>query len=433
MYLPADPSAAQPGSESGTGTSLVDLERERLAAQTLRRDAESLRTRVAALSPELWAAEGWRRAGDLLDEADRRLAEGHGASAAEPLRSAVELLEEIEGGAAAAFESAVADASARMDAGDESGASRALTVAGAIDPGAEELAPLRERLARLPAAREAYRRGLAAEREQRWSEAVEQLRQAVELDPQLDGAAAALARVEARREEEAFRSHLAAASAALDEGELATARDELAGARALRPEAAELGPLSDRLARLVQFRKAVLLASQAQLLEEEERWSEAAAKHAEALALAPRLESALEGEARCRRWADMTDRLERHLSDPDRLSSTEVLEEARALLEEALAMKPAGPRHQARCARLSLLIEEAATPVRVTLESDTRTEVVVHHVGRLGTFREQELELRPGRYTVTGHRTGYRDVRRELVVRRGDSAPRLLITCTEPI
>ena len=71
--------------------------------------------------------------------------------------------------------------------------------------------------------------------------------------------------------------------------------------------------------------------------------------------------------------------------------------------------------------------------IRVVLESDEKTEVVVHKVGRLGVFARKTLELRPGTYTVVGTRSGYRDVRRQLVVEpKGPPAP-LVVRCEEEI
>ena len=71
--------------------------------------------------------------------------------------------------------------------------------------------------------------------------------------------------------------------------------------------------------------------------------------------------------------------------------------------------------------------------VEIWLESDNATEVVVYRVGRLGTFEQFELELRPGTYTVTGTRRGYRDVRQQFTIKPGAPAGPFTIRCEEPI
>ena len=71
--------------------------------------------------------------------------------------------------------------------------------------------------------------------------------------------------------------------------------------------------------------------------------------------------------------------------------------------------------------------------MRVALESDNATVVVIHRVGPLGAFERREVDLLPGRYTVVGSRMGYRDVRREIEVQPGAAPPPVLIRCEERI
>jgi len=69
----------------------------------------------------------------------------------------------------------------------------------------------------------------------------------------------------------------------------------------------------------------------------------------------------------------------------------------------------------------------------VTLNSDGLTNVQIYHVGRLGQFISQQLDLRPGTYTVVGSRPGYRDVRQTLTVKPGQAQLALDIRCEESV
>jgi eukaryotic-like serine/threonine-protein kinase len=71
--------------------------------------------------------------------------------------------------------------------------------------------------------------------------------------------------------------------------------------------------------------------------------------------------------------------------------------------------------------------------VRVTLQSDGLTDVVINRVGRIGTFDRHEVELLPGRYALVGTRRGFRDVRREIVVAPGGLEAPVTIRCEEAI
>ena len=109
-------------------------------------------------------------------------------------------------------------------------------------------------------------------------------------------------------------------------------------------------------------------------LESQERWREAAARHDAVLALDPTIRFAQRGKARCEARASLAERLQYHLDHPDRLSSDDVLLEAKALLEEAAVVPEPGPRHREQVERLEHVLAVARTPVRVYLESDDATE-----------------------------------------------------------
>ena len=82
---------------------------------------------------------------------------------------------------------------------------------------------------------------------------------------------------------------------------------------------------------------------------------------------------------------------------------------------------------------LDRLLQVAAKPVPVQLESDNLTEVTVFKVGRLGAFSSRTLELRPGAYIAVGSRPGYRDVRRNFRVGPGAEEAPVVVRCEEAI
>ena len=83
--------------------------------------------------------------------------------------------------------------------------------------------------------------------------------------------------------------------------------------------------------------------------------------------------------------------------------------------------------------KLQDAVRLALIPVELMIYSDKNTEVAIYHVGRLGRFEQKMISLRPGDYTVTGTRAGFRDVRRILKLRAGEHVPPLLIRCEEPV
>ena len=235
------------------------------------------------------------------------------------------------------------------------------------------------------------------------------------------------------RVDPAFAAAMSVALEALERGDWPAAREALHRAGAIRPGAPAV---ADGLARVDQAEKLAAIAAHraaADRSESEESWADAAREYTAVLALDPTIRFAQDGKARCVLRANLDRRLDYHLSHPERLSSDEVLEEAKLLVDKAAAVEPAGARLRDQVARLTALIESVAIPVRVLIQSDDLTEVTVYKVGRLGAFLTHELELRPGAYTVVGSRQGYRDVRRELVVVAGENPEPLVVRCEEKI
>ena len=104
-----------------------------------------------------------------------------------------------------------------------------------------------------------------------------------------------------------------------------------------------------------------------------------------------------------------------------------------SILPQPSARRPrsAGRRRSSRT--VATHIAAAEVPVAVALTSDNQTIVTIYRVGRIGAFERKDMELLPGRYTIVGSRSGFRDVRRELMVMPGQTPPPVAIQCEEPI
>ncbi|MEE8111359.1 MAG: hypothetical protein V3T54_01360, partial [Acidobacteriota bacterium] len=244
---------------------------------------------------------------------------------------------------------------------------------------------------------------------------------------------ASLARAQARISDNAFASAMSVALAALHQGDFPAARDAFQRAGSLKPGSAQVSEglmqieEGEKLAAINRYRDTALDH------EEAERWREAAREYAAVLTVDPTVRFAQMGKERSERRADLAERLDFHISHPDRLSSDPVFQEASDLLHEASWIVATGPRLRGQIERLEALLDTMGIRVRVFLESDNFTEVTVYQVGRLGSFLSRELRLRPGTYTVVGSRRGFRDVRRQLVVVPGEQPEPLMVRCEEEI
>jgi uncharacterized protein YllA (UPF0747 family) len=226
---------------------------------------------------------------------------------------------------------------------------------------------------------------------------------------------------------------MSAAQAALEREDWPAARQGLARAATLEPGSPAV---ADARRRVEQGERTAALAQQreaARAFEAKEDWRRAVAEYEAALRLDPAVTFALEGRTRAASRAELAAKLDFHIAHPLRLATDAVAREAELLLQQAHEVEAPGSRHSQQIASLERALDEVTASVPVVLESDGKTEVVVHKVGRLGVFARKTLELRPGTYTVVGKRSGYRDVRRQLVVEPSGPPQPLVVRCEEEI
>jgi tetratricopeptide (TPR) repeat protein len=242
-----------------------------------------------------------------------------------------------------------------------------------------------------------------------------------------------LARVRRDVAEQQFNAQMGAGLAALNAGRLVEARTHLERARLLKPDSAEVRAALQRVADTGSGRSTAELADRASRLASEERWAEALAIYDEALTRDPSLQFAQAGRAAVAPRAELGKRLQALIERPERLAADEVRVEAERLLARARALPSQGPVIRSQISRLELLLPTFNQPVVLALESDNATEVAIQRVGLFGAFDRREVTLKPGKYTVTGKRSGFRDVRREITVSPGQGGQTIVIRCLEPI
>ena len=316
----------------------------------------------------------------------------------------------------------------------KTGAAReAFGLALAIEPGHPPAKAGLARADRFDAALAVMDRALAEEQAGRLAAAEEGFRKALAIDAAIPGAAEGIARLSSSRSADAFSVAMSRGFADAAAGRNEEARAAFNQALALRPGSREA---KDAIAALDQGQRAsalTLLEARARTAESAERWDEALAAWREAGTLEPSLESARDGLARSTPRAELQRRIDALNANPERMWLPEGRAEARSLIATAAAAGNPRERLAASARQLERLAAAAQSPVRLRLESDGVTQVVIYRVGQYGTFSTRDVELLPGRYTVVGTRSGFRDVRREVVLPPGVAPTAVIVRCEEPI
>jgi hypothetical protein len=411
----------------------ADTATQKAAAEKARADFDEAFAALDAHATASWATDGFAAARVEGGQAAQSYAVGDYAAAQKAWESAAAKLARLEKERPGALQKALDRGKAALAQGKTTEARAAFESALAIEPGHAAARAGIERAARLDQAFALVDAAVAQERTGRLAEAEQGFRKALALDAAAPGAADGLARLAARKSDDAFAAVMSRGLADLAAGRTGPARAAFQQALALRPDSRET---RDALASLDQGQRVSalqLLEARAASAESDERWEEALAAWREAASLEPGLASAREGIARSQPRVELQQRIDALMQHQERLWDPAGRGEARTVL--AMAAATGNPRQHlaATAGDLERLALAAEKPVRLRLESDGLTSIAIYRIGQYGTFSQREVELLPGRYTVVGTRTGFRDVRREVVLMPGSAPAAVVVKCEETI
>ena len=407
------------------------------------KSAEELATKHTALAKRLaeldsraaaqWGGTDFAAARKSLDDIGGMLERHKFESAPAPLAELEKSLAAIEAKVPEALTAQLAEGKRALSAGEFENSRQAFDTALKIDPQNQEATEWLGKVAAASGVVPTLADAENAEVARDLPKAQSLFSDVLKRNPGNVAATEGLARVKRTLAENQFNSEMGAGLAALNAGRLAEARTHLEKASQLRPDSSEVRAALQRVADTGSGRSTAELADRASRLASEERWTEALAIYDEALARDPSLQFAQAGRAAVAPRADLGKRLQALIDRPERLAADEVRVEAERLLARARALPSQGPVIRSQVSRLELLLPTFNQPVVLSLESDNATEVAIQRVGLFGAFDRREVTLKPGKYTVTGKRSGFRDVRREITVSPGQSGQTIVIRCLEPI
>jgi tetratricopeptide (TPR) repeat protein len=406
----------------------------------LKRQVDDLRPVVARRLEGLerrsagsWAGEQFARGKQGLAQSDAASARHEYEEALARLREADADLHAVEQQVNVALRAALAGGIAAIEAGNGVEAKRQFDLALLIEPANAAATHGLRRVESLDAVRTLLADAAEFERTGQTAAAQANYRKALALDPDTAAARNALARLEAEASGNAFGAAIADALAALSRKDYASARVAYERAGRIRPGATEVKEGLEQVERALGGRSIDAHLEAARKAEREERWGDALVEYRQALKIDANLLAAQQGVERAEPNAMLYAELDSYLERPEKVFSSDVRGAARATLKRAGTVPGPGPVLSHKINELQDLVAAAETPVRVAIASDNQTEVTIYRVGKLGTFERKDMELLPGRYTVIGTRTGFRDVRREFTIMPGREPPSLVVRCEEQI
>lgn len=381
----------------------------------------------------LWAATEYQSITDALETADALFRSGDFEAALSGFLHIQGQLVELDSRQPAIFTEQLALGETALDEGEQQAALAALTIAQAIQPDNETIAQLLRRAENLDQVLALMRQGEAQERDEALDSALALYKEARALDAGWLAASQAISRVQSAITRRSFQETMSRAFSAMNAGSWEEARDLFQTAQRIMPDSTEP---ADGLAQVDQAETREQIAElrrEAEANFQARDWAAAISSYEAILNISDSLEFARQGLDRTLSRQAIDNRLQRYLADPPLLQDDQELRAASALLKEAAGTFETDSEFLRRIDTLARLISTARIEIPVTIVSDGKTVVTVRKHAELGQINREIVYLIPGRYTVTGVREGYRDVREELVLIAGRPVPALTIASTERV
>jgi serine/threonine protein kinase len=380
-----------------------------------------------------WGGHLYTEMAQSGQEADARFMNKEYASASDKYGEALTNANELAGQTEEALRRHLEQGRVALAEGDGRGAQYNFRVALMIDPTNDNARRNLERAKKLDTVIQLIDSAKRHEKLNNLPFALADYQGALKLDPESDQAREGFDRIKGLIAEEQFKELMYNGFAALNKNEYEASRAAFLKAQSFKPNSQEVQDALAQVDQAIRLHRIEMLRKEALAAEQAEDWKKALESYLAVLKIDPAIQFAVRGKMLSQERVTLEERFSFYLERPSVLESDRHLQNAILLLKEAKKVEPMGRRLTWQIEKLDQLVTTAKTPVKVTLESDSLTQVAVYKVGRLGRFTARDLNLRPGTYMVVGTRNGYKDVRQQIVVKPEQKGMRITVVCKEKI
>jgi tetratricopeptide (TPR) repeat protein len=253
------------------------------------------------------------------------------------------------------------------------------------------------------------------------AEAKIRIEAALTLDPEHGPASDLLVQIEQSILLANFQQYMSEGYQALSGTDFGTAERAFNVALGLIPNNSAAADALDQLNSTREADRGAGLMQQAQSSANAEKWLEAQQAYQQLLEENPNRVEARVALVTVEARLNLDNQIEQIIANPLGLKEEQSWRQAEQTLGQAKAVRNGGPVLTNQIEQLADTIRKARTPVRLTISSDGHTQISVLGISDLGLIRNHPLDLNPGKYVVVGKKSGFQDVREEVVI-SGDEA-----------
>ena len=307
-----------------------------------------------------------------------------------------------------AFRESLSKARTLYDADDYSASFLSISDALRLKPRSTAAQELKEKILRLPKVLENIQKAAVARTENNLEIELKYLREATVSDPLRLELIDRLGVVKKKIIELQFANLIKKGLANVDQKNLEAAKRYLKKARSIFSESSEVELLSKKVKALVLRLKVERYVKEAKIEAEADNWPKAEFLYLKAIKIQPNRKDLEDSYALAEKINYLSGKLAQHLKAPHRLSSTNVADIVRNLTAEAKTVSAKSYLVEDQIIKLLELLKAYSTKVQVKVISNGVTNISVRGVGKVGLTSEKTIDLKPGKYTFEGKRTGFR-------------------------
>ncbi len=208
--------------------------------------------------------------------------------------------------------------------------------------------------------------------------------------------------------ESRFNQAISQAYNAIEQRQVAKARQALKQAQKIYPTRPENKEVSAELATLesqLRYEQHIAAADKAQ---KADNWKNTQQALTAALKERPSNKDLIDRLSQAKRIVEIDQNIQGLLQNPYRLSNPAVKATADINVIQAESFSAQSPSLAKEAQQLKSTINAVNTPVNVNVVSDGKTFVSVRGVGKVGETTGKTIQLKPGTYSFEGKREGYR-------------------------
>ncbi len=255
----------------------------------------------------------------------------------------------------------------------------------------------------------------------------------VRLDPARHDIAARQRNLGAVLREARHQSFLRSATAALEAGDTAAAREALQKARRIFSDRDDSASLMRVVEELEKANRIKALFADARAAQAADNWGAAAEIYTQILAEDASDQTAITGRDQARKIIAATARVTGIIEQQHRLQDAAVYQQAVDIADHVRPLAQHSRALQSQLDTLDTVLTRWRQSMPVLVVSDGKSTIWVRRTGQVGETRQKEIQLKPGRYEFECKREGYRSKIVEHFVPVDADITSVTIACDVPL